>query len=579
MKKRHLLFSLVSLIVILSCIIPCFCIRIANEENHKGYVTAIEINNTYKEFTKKADIKKPTDFVSVLKDYKKSGVSTAVIREEKNKFDLKKIEMAKKADLKIALAVYGGRKKDKNYLESLENIVDTYDAKYILLKKYYYDRYELDIADIIKKYGLTVVACENPTQLGNEIFMGYRETLYSSNGKMMRSYETYRKPSVTVRGKADSSELLYNQMINSARDRNTEFMFINQITDQTKDPYKNAEYTQKAVKRFCKWMDKMGYSKDSEPNLSGYYKEPKRASAAVAFLGVMMALVIINLVIRKSYAYIDWVMFVLSCIAFALTFVMPQKIINYYPTLFSLCASCFGYTLCVASADRLKERLNTLTHILSVFGIAIAALAFGAMCLCASISGLEYYMNTRFFYGVKITLLFPVAYAVFVSTVYIFDAKELFNPKTLKTRFVQTAKNLKPKHIVVICLVVLAGGIYVFRSGNATISSFENNIRNFMSEITGARPRTKEFLIGWSALALFAYYTKNDFGKIPRWIFSVGASIIFASVINTFCHVFTDVSTSALRTLYGLILSIPFTLIFMAINKLILKFLYNKKSL
>ena len=256
---------------------------------------------------------------------------------------------------------------------------------------------------------------------------------------------------------------------------------------------------------------------------------------------------------------------------------MPQKIINYYPTLFSLCASCFGFTLCLRFADKYKDKLSLPHYILSVTLISLGCLAFGAICLCASLSGLEYYMNTRFFYGVKLTLLFPVVYGAFASALYIFGAKTLFDIKGLKQKILATAKNLKPNHIIALCIVVLAGVIYVLRSGNATISPIENNIRNLMSSLTGARPRTKEFLIGWPALALFAYYAKNDYGKIPKWLFSVASSVIFASVINTFCHVFTDVTTSALRTLYGLILSVPFTLIYLGINKLILKLTDNKK--
>ncbi len=578
MKKRHILFILVSIIITSMCIAPCFFQRVFYESNHRGYVTAIEINNTYKEFVTNSDLRKFSEFTKVLSSYKESGVTTAVIREEKNAFNINKIKMAKDADLDIALAVYGGRKKSEKYLKNLENIVKDYDVKYILLKQYYYDKYPLDIADIVDKYKLIVVACETSTQLGNEIFMGYRESLYSSDGRMMRSYETYRKPSVTVTGKADSSELLYNQMINSARDRNTEFMFVNQITDQTEDPYENAKYTQKAIKRFGKWMDNMGYTKGKEPNLKGYYKEPLKASAAVSFIGAMMALVMINILFKKSFVYLDWAVFGLGLLLFAVTFVMPQKLINYYPTLFSLISSCFGYTMCLAFANKLKGKLKTLPYILSVFGVAILSLGFGAFCLCASLGGIEYYMNTRFFYGVKLTLLAPVAYAVFATTVYMFDIKKLLDISYIKEKAVSYFKNIKPLHVIALLIVALAGGIYILRSGNATISVTENNIRNLMSEITGARPRTKEFLIGWPALALFAYYVKNDYGKLPKWIFSVAASVIFASVINTFCHVFTDVSTSALRTLYGLILSVPFTIIFILVIRFVLNLLYKKEA-
>jgi len=82
-------------------------------------------------------------------------------------------------------------------------------------------------------------------------------------------------------------------------------------------------------------------------------------------------------------------------------------------------------------------------------------------------------------------------------------------------------------------------------------------------------------LIGWPALALFAYYAKRN--KIVRWVFAVGSSILFASVINTFCHVFTDVSTSALRTVNGLVFALPFIAVALGANKLILKMIKRTK--
>ena len=108
MKKRHILFILVSIIITATCIAPCFFDRVFYEHNHRGYVAAIEVNNTYKEFVTKSDLRKFTEFTKVLLSYKESGITAAVVREEKNTFDIKKIKMVKKADLDLALAVYGG---------------------------------------------------------------------------------------------------------------------------------------------------------------------------------------------------------------------------------------------------------------------------------------------------------------------------------------------------------------------------------------------------------------------------------------------------------------------------------------
>ena len=98
-----------------------------------------------------------------------------------------------------------------------------------------------------------------------------------------------------------------------------------------------------------------------------------------------------------------------------------------------------------------------------------------------------------------------------------------------------------------------------------------------MAEISFARPRTKEFLIGWPALALFAYYIKNNHCKLMTWAFAAASGILFASIMNTFCHVFTDATTSALRTVNGLVFAIPFVLIFSVVNRIFLKLIQSRK--
>ena len=110
------------------------------------------------------------------------------------------------------------------------------------------------------------------------------------------------------------------------------------------------------------------------------------------------------------------------------------------------------------------------------------------------------------------------------------------------------------------------------------ISGWENTIRNRMSELTSARPRTKEFLIGWPAVAIFAYYRKSDVSKLLTWAFGAGSGILFASVMNTFCHVFTDVSTSVLRTLGGFVFAVPFMVIFALANLCFVKLFICRKS-
>jgi hypothetical protein len=61
-------------------------------------------------------------------------------------------------------------------------------------------------------------------------------------------------------------------------------------------------------------------------------------------------------------------------------------------------------------------------------------------------------------------------------------------------------------------------------------------------------------LIGYPCLVLFFFYVKRYDIKLLQWVLVVGSSILAASVTNTFCHVFTDVSVMYMRVVNGVIL-------------------------
>ena len=98
-------------------------------------------------------------------------------------------------------------------------------------------------------------------------------------------------------------------------------------------------------------------------------------------------------------------------------------------------------------------------------------------------------------------------------------------------------------------------------------------MRNSIADVMAARPRTKEFLIGWPSLVLLVYYIKNTDIKLIRWGFAVASSILFASVINSFCHVFTAAGTIYSRLFNGLFVGAFVATLGMAIPSFIVIYL------
>lgn len=113
---------------------------------------------------------------------------------------------------------------------------------------------------------------------------------------------------------------------------------------------------------------------------------------------------------------------------------------------------------------------------------------------------------------------------------------------------------LSKEEFVVFLALTLAIGIYLVRSGNLPLIkplSAEKEARDLLEFLLYARPRFKEFFVGYPAMALFIYLSSG--GLLYRYrplVFMVGA-IAPISIINTFCHIHTPFLFSLLRSFNG----------------------------
>ena len=98
------------------------------------------------------------------------------------------------------------------------------------------------------------------------------------------------------------------------------------------------------------------------------------------------------------------------------------------------------------------------------------------------------------------------------------------------------------------------------------VSSIESRFRAALENWVLFRPRTKEFLIAWPAIALaFCFAARKD--RLLAWMFGVMGSVGYASVANTFCHIRAHFLVSIARTVLGLIIGLLIgTLLFILIR-------------
>ena len=87
------------------------------------------------------------------------------------------------------------------------------------------------------------------------------------------------------------------------------------------------------------------------------------------------------------------------------------------------------------------------------------------------------------------------------------------------------------------------------------VSALESRARAALENFVLYRPRTKEFLIAWPAIALaFCFAARKD--RLFTWLFGVLGGIGFASIANTFCHIRAHFLVSVARTALGLIIGL-----------------------
>lgn len=554
MKKRQFVLIFLMAVVFLASIVPSLAARLYAESQNTAFCVALEANSTLRHFEKEA-------YSEVLKAYKESGVTVAAITEENLAFDEAMISLAENNGLFVALLLDGTCEKPAAFYDSLETLLNQHDIQYIgVQNRDAKKQIPVSIKSFLKQSDMTLLVMEKMSQLSNEQFIGYDEAVSAADGRIMRCYETWKEPAKTISAgnqPVDYADVLYHQMLNSAKDRNTRFILVNQIISGTDNPFSQATQTQTAVKAFTQAMAASGYDTKAVPDYSDYLPSHKVTSAGAASIGVLMVLFMIHIVFKKSSAILDYIFLALSVCAFAVTLFLPEQLIRLYPTAYAVLAGCFSLTACAYLADKLKEKIATPFWFTIIMLLAtLGTLVLSGSVLLALLSGADYYLNNLIFRGVKLTLLAPIAYAAVM--LWLFYSRKTVKEQllTLPRTAKETIANIRIYHIILVALVGVAGALYLMRSGNSGISLWENQFRNFLSELSGARPRTKEFLIGWPCLALWMYYLKKDSG-LCKWVFGVGASLLFASVTNTFCHVFTDGCISLLRTVNGLLFSLP----------------------
>jgi len=186
-----------------------------------------------------------------------------------------------------------------------------------------------------------------------------------------------------------------------------------------------------------------------------------------------------------------------------------------------------------------------IKEVLSGFFRIILITLSGALLIAALLSNNKFMLGIEQFSGIKISYLVPLLLVLAIMWLKVNKGKLMILENIKKPILIE--------HVIIMVFFALFLVIYISRSGNFSflpVLSIEEKIRIFLEKTLIARPRNKEFLIGYPALllAMSMNYLKIKEFKIPIIIIGTIGPV---TLINTFCHIHTPFLFSILRTFNG----------------------------
>jgi len=176
--------------------------------------------------------------------------------------------------------------------------------------------------------------------------------------------------------------------------------------------------------------------------------------------------------------------------------------------------------------------------------------AMGMFTIVSSLADIRFMMNLSYFSGVKVAFILPL---LLFPLNYICVTVPREKWRGMLSDWLKKSPTYLMLGLFLLAMVVVY--VYVGRSGNDSgiqVSSLEIRLREILENIFLARPRFKEFLIGYPALLAMVYLYHRYKNDLILFLLGFGVVIGSISMVNSFCHVFTSVGISASRTLAGL---------------------------
>jgi len=219
-----------------------------------------------------------------------------------------------------------------------------------------------------------------------------------------------------------------------------------------------------------------------------------------------------------------------------------------------------------------KKQGSFISYTVVNFVEASLISAVGALYIASIMADSKYLLKLDFFRGVKVSFVAPVVYFLVLYFVRYFR-KDL----NLRDKIAYILNlNVKVWYVVIAVVAAVVAFIYISRTGNnpaVGVSDLELQFRSLLEHTLVARPREKEFLVGYPALILMLGFVYQGFKKEWSFVWGIFASIGQLSLVNTFSHLRAPLGISIERTIYGMVLGIIIGFVYFVVARYILGYL------
>lgn len=399
---------------------------------------------------------------------------------------------------------------------------------------------------LVDKYNLTIGIIETSQQLGYISQAGLDELMHSTGYPINRVYSTANDDFVK------SVDERYYRWVRSVIDRGIRIVYLVPFKDESKDISVNLNDTIETAGKFLQTIAAKGFILDQASGLNDLNSSfPGPVHRLLVSLSLLLAaLLYLHYLLRPQRKWMLGLgaLGLLGCLAinllwgadFSKVYALAAAIL--YPVLSSLLLLLY-----------LKQHRQQafFIQILASLAIILGINAIGMYTVVTSLADIRYIMNIDYFSGVKLAfimplLLFPLNYLS--ATV---DREDWWG-------YISAWLQKSPSYLVLgfFLLALMALYVYIGRSGNESgieVSGLEIRLREILESIFLARPRFKEFLIGYPSIMAMVYLYRRYHQDLILLVLGFGVMIGSISMVNSFCHVFTAISISANRTMAGLL--------------------------